>query len=75
MEPNQMMEAFLRRVLPPRTDKEGTSDEVVDPAQMSVRQLRDAIKGAGLEEEAKGMFEKSELVDLLLNHYSTQDKK
>ena len=57
MEPNQMMEAFLRCVLPPidiRTDKEGTSDEVVDPAQMSVRQLRDVIKGAGLEEEEKG---------------------
>ncbi|KAL7532570.1 hypothetical protein ACHAXR_005830, partial [Thalassiosira sp. AJA248-18] len=64
---------FLRRVVPPIVDankeieKEDAND-MVDPAQMSVRQLRDAIRKAGLEEKAKGMFEKSELIDLMSQH-------
>ena len=37
------------------------------PEQMSVKQLRDAIKKSGLTEQAKGMTEKSELVNLLKN--------
>lgn len=41
------------------------------PEQMSVKQLRDAIKKAGLTEQAKGMTEKSELVNLLKNSPST----
>ena len=66
--------AFLRRVVPPFVSEdssvgtEGEASEIGDPATMSVRQLRDAIRRAGLENEARGMFEKSELVDLLKKH-------
>jgi len=35
---------------------------------MSVRELREALKRAGLEKRARGMFEKSELVNLLVQH-------
>ena len=42
------------------------------PEQMSVKQLRDAIKKAGLIEQARGMTEKSELVNLLKNSPATE---
>lgn len=64
--------AFLKRVIPPittNTDVDTQEDEVVavvDPTKMSVRQLRAEIEKRGLKEEARGMLEKSELVDLLL---------
>jgi hypothetical protein len=35
---------------------------------MSVRQLKVEIEKRGLKEEARGMLEKSELVQLLLKH-------
>lgn len=64
--------AFLRRVVPPILEANDggteTGGNLEDPAQMSVRQLRNGIKQAGLEEQAKGMFEKSALVDLLSRH-------
>jgi len=43
---------------------------------MTVRQLREAIWRAGLEEQAKGMFENFELVNLLSKHLkeATQSK-
>lgn len=64
---------FLRRVLPP-TETSAPNDAVIgDPSVMSVRQLRGAIKQAGLEEQAKGMFEKSELINLL-QQYLNQKK-
>ncbi|KAL3810959.1 hypothetical protein ACHAXA_005375 [Cyclostephanos tholiformis] len=56
--------SFLMHVIPPICD--ATSME--DPAKMSVRQLRDEISKAGLNEQAKGMLEKSELVHLLSQH-------
>lgn len=56
--------SFLKRVIPPIND--GMS--IDDPTKMSVRQLRDAIGKAGLDRQAKGMLEKSELVNLLLQH-------
>jgi hypothetical protein len=43
--------------------------------QLSVRQLREAIQHAGLEEEARGMTEKSELIDLLQSKNSTNDSQ
>ena len=55
---------FLRRVIPPISE----NYSMTDPAQMNVRQLRDAIAKAGLDKQARGMFEKSELVNLLSNH-------
>mmetsp|Transcript_11287 Transcript_11287/g.20696 ORF Transcript_11287/g.20696 Transcript_11287/m.20696 type:complete len:340 (+) Transcript_11287:48-1067(+) len=63
--------AFLKRVLPTISDANISTEKVgnlADPAQMSVRQLKDAIRQAGLDEQAKGMFEKSELIDLLSKH-------
>lgn len=71
--------AFLRRVIPPISDANISTERVgnlVDPARMNVRQLRDAIRLAGLEEQAKGMFEKSELINLLSKHLNetTQHK-
>lgn len=43
--------------------------------QLSVRQLREAIQHAGLEEEARGMTEKSELIELLQSKNSTNDSQ
>lgn len=65
--------SFLKRVIPPMSD--ANSDEEVDPAKMSVRQLRDAIRQAGLEEQAKGMFEKGEYIDLLSRHLTDAKEK
>lgn len=41
--------------------------------QLSLRQLREAIQHAGLEKEARGMTEKSELIELLQSKNSTND--
>lgn len=58
--------AFLKRVIPPITADNAQDDDEVDPTKMSVRQLRTEIEKRGLKEEARGMLEKSELVNLLL---------
>lgn len=62
--------AFLKRVIPPipTESDEAQIDDEVDPTKMSVRQLRAEIEKRGLKEEAKGMLEKSELVNLLLKN-------
>lgn len=65
--------AFLKRVIPPIISKtdgktDGTQEGAVDPTKMSVRQLKVEIEKRGLKEEARGMLEKSELVQLLLKH-------
>ncbi len=64
---------FLRRVIPPISNKYS----MIDPAQMSVRQLKDAVVNAGLDRQARGMLEKSELVNLLAKHLEqiTEQKK
>lgn len=71
--------AFLRRVLPPVVDDPkgegsagGTGEGAADPAKMSARELKEAIRRAGLEDQAKGMFDKSELVDLLSRHLKSK---
>lgn len=43
--------------------------------QLSVRQLREAIQHAGLDEKARGMTEKSELIELLQSKNSTNDSQ
>lgn len=43
--------------------------------QLSVRQLREAIQHAGLEEKARGMTEKSELIELLQSKNSTNNSQ
>ena len=59
--------AFLTRVIPPiATKTETLEDAVIDPTKMSVGQLRAEIEKRGLQQEARGMLEKSELVNLLL---------
>ena len=60
--------AFLKRVIPPITSDNAQGDDEVDPAKMSVRQLRAEIEKRGLKEEARGMLEKTELVNLLLKN-------
>ncbi|KAL7549916.1 hypothetical protein ACHAWF_015417 [Thalassiosira exigua] len=70
--------SFLRRVVPPVTESDvdvNTEGGCVNPSQMSTRELRDAIRRAGLDREAKGMLEKSELVDLLSRHLEESNAK
>ncbi|KAL7468102.1 hypothetical protein ACHAXS_008331 [Conticribra weissflogii] len=55
--------AYLERVIP-RENAQVTGD----PTTMNVRELKQAIKQAGLEKQARGMMEKSELVNLLRRH-------
>eukprot|EP00804_Cyclotella_cryptica_P009020 CCRYP_003130-RA/>CCRYP_003130-RA protein AED:0.08 eAED:0.08 QI:61/-1/1/1/-1/1/1/155/277 len=64
---------FLERVIPPLEENDACDARVMaDPTLMSVRELREAVKRAGLEEKARGIFEKSELVDLLVQHSSNK---
>ena len=60
---------FLKRVIPQINSKEDVvqeETEYADPTNMSVKQLRAEIDKRGLQEEARGILEKSELVKLLL---------
>jgi hypothetical protein len=43
--------------------------------QLSVKQLREAIQHAGLDEKARGMTEKSELIELLQSKNSTNNSQ
>ena len=60
----------MKRVIPPipTESDEAQIDDEVDPTKMSVRQLRAEIEKRDLKEEAKGMLEKSELVNLLVKN-------
>lgn len=46
-----------------------------DPSEMSMKELIDAIKKAGLQQQAAGFCEKSEYVELLSKHKSKQKPK
>jgi hypothetical protein len=39
-----------------------------DPSEMSIKELKDAIRSAGLSSQAVGFCEKSEFVNLLTGH-------
>jgi hypothetical protein len=39
-----------------------------DPAEMSIKELKEAIRAAGLSNQAHGLREKSEFVELLTQH-------
>jgi hypothetical protein len=41
-----------------------------DPADMSVKELKEAIRNAGLSSQARGFCEKEEFVNLLKSHRS-----
>mmetsp|Transcript_3485 Transcript_3485/g.9924 ORF Transcript_3485/g.9924 Transcript_3485/m.9924 type:complete len:333 (+) Transcript_3485:58-1056(+) len=56
---------FLARVLPPDDSCKIT---LKDPASMSVKELRAAIRKAGLGSRAVGLMEKGEFVQLLKEH-------
>jgi dienelactone hydrolase len=57
--------AFLGRVLPP---DETCKVQLKDPSSMSVKELKAAIKKAGLGSKAVGLMEKSEFAKLLQDH-------
>lgn len=57
--------AFLQKVLPP---DDTCKIQLKDPTEMSVKELRAAIKKAGLSQQAVGLMEKHEFVTLLKNH-------
>lgn len=65
------VEQFLRRVLP---DDETCKITLKDPNDMSVKELKQAIRKAGLSREATGFTEKSEFVKLLNEHRATSSK-
>ena len=39
-----------------------------DPSEMSIKELKDAIRAAGLSSQAVGFLEKSDFVNLLTRH-------
>lgn len=56
---------FVKSVLP---DDETCRIQLKDPADMSVKELKAAIRKAGLQSKAAGMMEKSEYVQLIRDH-------
>mmetsp|Transcript_22285 Transcript_22285/g.66039 ORF Transcript_22285/g.66039 Transcript_22285/m.66039 type:complete len:287 (-) Transcript_22285:1133-1993(-) len=56
---------FLQRVLPP---DESCKVKLKDPSEMSVKELKAAIRKAGLGSKAVGFMEKGEFVRLLKDH-------
>jgi lysophospholipase II len=58
---------FLKTILP---DDETCRISVKDPTEMSVKELKAAVKRAGLQSKAVGLMEKSEFVRLLQDHRS-----
>jgi lysophospholipase-2 len=56
---------FLERVLPPSEECKIT---LKDPSDMSVKELKAAIRKAGLGQKAVGLMEKGEFVRLLKDH-------
>lgn len=56
---------FIKQILPP---DESCRIKVKDPSEMSVKELKHAIKKAGLGSKAVGLMEKSEFVKLLKDY-------
>ena len=65
MEEIAEMEKFLQQILPP---DESCRIRVKDPKEMSIKELKAAIKKAGLSNKAVGFMEKSEFIRLLQDH-------
>ena len=61
----QAVEQFLLKLLPPDDSCKIT---VKEPHTMSIKELKAAIKKAGLSNQAVGFMEKSEFINLLQNH-------
>jgi hypothetical protein len=56
---------FMASVLPPDWQGSAASNSSKEPAEMSVKELKEAVRAAGLSAEAQGFTEKKEYVDLL----------
>jgi lysophospholipase-2 len=65
MEEIMDLKKFLAQVLPPKDECKIT---LKDPSEMSVKELKAAIRKAGLGQKAVGLMEKSEFVKLLKDH-------
>jgi hypothetical protein len=60
---------FLHNILP---DDTAHRIQLKDPAEMSVKELKTAIRKAGLQHKAVGLMEKHEFVKLLQAHRSEE---
>jgi lysophospholipase-2 len=65
MEEIRDMMTFLKQILPPDDSCKIT---LKDPSTMSIKELKAAIRKAGLQSQARGFTEKKEFIDLLTNH-------
>jgi len=65
MDELQDVQNFLQEVLPPDDSCKVT---LKDPGEMSVKELRAAIRSAGIGAKAVGLMEKPEFVNLLTDH-------
>jgi len=61
----QKVSAFLSKVLPP---DDSFKIQLKDPKDMSVKELKAAIRKAGLGNKAVGLMEKSEFIQLVQDH-------
>lgn len=64
--------AYLKRVIPQESAEPKVNG---DPTMMTAKELKQAIKQAGLEKQARGMLEKSELVNLLITYLNRKGRK
>mmetsp|Transcript_12294 Transcript_12294/g.23036 ORF Transcript_12294/g.23036 Transcript_12294/m.23036 type:complete len:353 (-) Transcript_12294:96-1154(-) len=61
----QDIQSFLKRVLP---DDDNCKVTLKDPNEMSIKELKEAIRHAGIGSRAVGLMEKSEFVKLVEDH-------
>jgi lysophospholipase II len=66
------VQKFLQSILPP---DDSVKVRLPDPQQMSVKELKAAIREAGLSHKAIGLMEKEEFVKLLKEHYGSDPNK
>ena len=65
MEEIQDIQDFLEQVLP---DDDTCKVQLKDPSAMSIKELKEAIRNAGIGSKAVGLMEKSEFVKLVQDH-------
>jgi hypothetical protein len=61
----QKMMQFVSQILPP---DDSCKIQLKDPKEMSVKELKAAVRKAGLGAKAVGFMEKSEFIKLLQDH-------
>lgn len=65
MDELQDIQTFLEKVLP---DSSECKVSLKDPSDMSIKELKEAIRNAGIGSKAVGLMEKSEFVKLVQDH-------